>query len=243
MTMETEKIRKLPVLDDRLATAASYVRPGGVVCDIGTDHAYIPIWLLCKGICSHAVASDVNEGPLMRARQHADAYGVDRQIAFYLSDGLDTVEPAENGVTDICICGMGGELTAAILERGTYTREPDVQMILQPMSSAYELRAYCTANGYTICDEKLCKANGKIYSCMSVYYTGKNEEYTEVELLLGKRNIEKREALFGEYLERNLAAVEKKIRGRTAGGLDISNETKLRGELTAILGGKKEEDK
>ncbi|MBQ7922937.1 MAG: SAM-dependent methyltransferase [Clostridia bacterium] len=238
MTMETENIQKVPTLDDRLMTAASYVRHDGVVCDIGTDHAYIPIWLLCKGICSRAVASDINKGPLMRARQHAEEYGVAEKIAFYLSDGLDTVEPEENGVTDICICGMGGELTASILERGMYTRKPEVQMILQPMSSAYELRAYCTANGYTIADEKLCKANGKIYSCMSVFYTNEKTTYSEGELLLGKRNIEKREALFEEYAERHLAALDKKIKGRTAGGLDITYETGLRAELTEIISGK-----
>lgn len=236
--METDKILKIPTLDDRLRTAASYVRQGGVVCDIGTDHAYIPIWLLCKGVCAHAVASDINKGPLMRARQHADEYGVAGKIAFYLSDGLDTVEPEKNGVTDICICGMGGELTASILERGKYTKNPEVQMILQPMSSAYELRAYCNTNGYTIADEKLCKANGKIYSCMSVYYTNEKTAYSEAELLLGKWNIENRDVLFAEYMEGHLAALDKKIRGRTAGGLDISYETKLHAELTDVLNGK-----
>ncbi len=236
MMTETEKTGRCPVLDDRLSTAAAYVRQGGVVCDIGTDHAYIPIYLLCRGICSHAVASDVNEGPLARARQHAGEYGTAEKIAFYLSDGLDTVEPEKNGVTDICICGMGGELTASILERGEYTRRENIQLILQPMSSAYELRTYCTAAGYSIRDEKLCEANGKIYSCMSVYYTGQKEVYTESELLLGKRNIEKKEPLFAEYVKRHLASLEKKIRGRTAGGLDIFYETALHRELTEIIG-------
>ena len=237
MDLQTQTPERFPALDDRLRTAASYVRDGGVVCDIGTDHAYIPIWLLLKGICARAVASDINKGPLDRAKQHAAEYGVADRIAFYLSDGLDTVEPEKNRVTDICICGMGGELTASILARGVYTRKKDIQLILQPMSSAYELRQFCTAHGYTITDEKLCEANGKIYSCLSVYYTNTEIAYTEAELLLGRHNIQKREPLFGEYVGRHLAALERKIYGRRAGGLDTAYETELHRVLTELVNG------
>ncbi|MBQ4606405.1 MAG: SAM-dependent methyltransferase, partial [Clostridia bacterium] len=113
----------LTLPDDRLKTAASMVTAGGVTADVGTDHGYIPIWLLQQGICDTAVASDINRGPLDRARENGIRYGVADRLKLYLCDGLDGVEPEENRVTDICICGMGGELIGAIVCRSAYVKE------------------------------------------------------------------------------------------------------------------------
>lgn len=219
-----------PRLDDRLQTAANMVTMGGIVADIGTDHGYIPIWLLQKGICPRAVASDINRGPLDKARANSIAYGVSDRLKLYLCDGLDGIEPEKNGVTDICICGMGGELIAAIVGRCAYVKSHRTNLILQPMSSGYELRKALVGDGFTILEEKLCQAAGRVYSCIHAVYTGTVEAYTEGELLIGKR-LDKTDPLYPAWLARHTQALEKQIHGREMGGLDTTWERAVLQEI------------
>lgn len=228
MTKQRTLLLQLP--DDRLRTAASLVQPGGVVADVGTDHGYIPIWLLQEGICETAVASDINKGPLDKAKENAIRYGVFDRLKLYLCDGLDGVEPEQNGITDICICGMGGELIAAIVGRSAYVKSHRTNLILQPMSSGYELRKALTEDGFTIRTEKLCQAAGRVYSCMQVVYTGEREAYTEAELLMGK-HMDRADPLYPAWLTRHRLALEKQLHGRELGGLDTTWEKAVWAEL------------
>ncbi len=224
-------------LDGRLACAASMVRPGAVVADVGTDHAYIPIYLLREGICPFAVASDINEGPLMRARMNAEKYGVLDRMRFVLTDGLTGLEPERDGVSDIVICGMGGELIAKILDASPYVKREEVRLILQPMTCGDELRRYLWDHGFSITDERLCTAVGKTYTCLCVHYTGKTESYTDGELLLGKINIERGGELFQTYAEEHARRLRTRIVGLKKGGLDPSKEEACLREMETILGG------
>ena len=138
----------LPVLDDRLLLIASMVREGAIPLDVGTDHAYVPIYLIKNKICKSAVASDVNAKPLTKACENAQRFGVFEKISFRLGNGIADVHPEQYGVTDIIIAGMGGELIAEIIDNSEYTRIPGVRLILQPMSSLQELRGYLAEMGY-----------------------------------------------------------------------------------------------
>jgi len=221
-------------LDARLALTASFIRPGAVMADVGTDHAYLPIHLILRGLCPRAVASDIHAAPLERAREHAGKFGVSDRITFCLADGVADIDLAAEGVTDIAVCGMGGEMIAGILADAPYTRLPGIRCILQPMSSAVDLRQYLAAAGYRIEDEKLAEAAGKIYTCLAVTYDGAIRTPTPVELLLGEANIRRGTAagtVYARYLLREYAAVQKKYDGRLAGGLDTAEEEVL---LTAI---------
>ena len=231
-----ESMQTISPLDGRLALAASMVRKGSVVCDVGTDHAYLPIWLLQKGICPSAVACDINEGPLNSARTHAARYGCADRITFRLTDGLRGLDPAALGVQDIVICGMGGELIARIYTEEAYTRLPHVRGILQPMTKADELRAALAREGYRIEDERLAFAAGRIYTCMAVCYDGVSRTPTAAELVLGEIHIRRgsTEPLFAEYLHKAIQSAEKKYRGRCGGELDVSAEKALLDDLTAI---------
>ncbi len=228
---------ELPRLDPRLSSAVKFVRQGGVVCDVGTDHAYLPIYAVLAGISKRGIASDINEGPLMRAKENGDRYGVSDRLSYYLSDGLDGVEPEKNGITDIVICGMGGELIARIVDDSPYTRTKGVRLILQPMSMAYELRKYLTENGFSIVDEAMSHAAGKVYACICAEYMGKaeNEPYTETELLFGRHNIAKGGALFRELAEKEAQKLKKRIGGLKSGGHSASAEEALLSEITELV--------
>lgn len=233
--MMTENENNVIKLDGRLLTAAKMVRQDSVVADIGTDHAYIPVYLIERGIARFVIASDINKGPLERARRSAEKYGVTDKIRFALSDGLAGVEPERDGVTDIVICGMGGELIARIIDESDYTRREGVRLILQPMSSAYELREYLAKAGFKILDERLSRAAGKIYTCMLVEYDGQTREFSDLELLLGKANVENREKLFADYAMRYKAQLERRIAGMSVGGLNCDFERQLGIEIDRIL--------
>ncbi|MBR5312381.1 MAG: SAM-dependent methyltransferase [Clostridia bacterium] len=215
---------KLCTLDGRLSCAASFVRKDSVVCDVGTDHAYLPVNLIQRGIAVRAVACDINEGPLERARWSAAKYGVTDKIRFVLADGLDGVQPEKDGVNEIIICGMGGELIARIVDASSYTRKPDVRLILQPMTCAPELRQYLWDNGFRILEERLCEAAGKIYTCIHAAYDGEVRTYTPAELILGESNIEKREPLFEGYAKNTIRRLKTQIDGMKKGGLDTAKE-------------------
>lgn len=222
-------------MDHRLSSAMDFVRPGGVVCDVGTDHAYIPIYAVLTGRCTHAVASDINKGPLMRAKANGEKCGAADKIKYYLSDGLDGVEPEKNGITDIVICGMGGELIAKIIEASEYTRKKGVRLILQPMTTAYELRKYLTENGYAVLDEALSRSCGKVYTCMCVEFSGIPVIYTETELLFGRHNMERGGELFRELAKKEGFKLKKRIDGLKAGGYDAAYEEALLKEISELL--------
>lgn len=221
-------------LDGRLAKAAELVRENSVVADVGTDHAFLPISLILSGKTRFAVASDVNRGPLERARADAEKYGVTDRMHFALSDGLEGFDAEKYGVTDVVICGMGGELIEKIVRASDYTRKSGVRLVLQPMTFAPELRLFLVSNGYNILNEGLCSAAGRIYTVISAEYDGKEREYSSAELLLGKKNIENRDKLLAEYAEKLKNKLEIQINGKKRGGIDCEEEKTALEEICRI---------
>lgn len=148
-------------LTPRLQAVADLVPQGAAFADIGTDHAYLPAWLLLNGCIDHAIASDINAGPLSRARRTAEDYGCTQHISFRLGAGLAKVRPEE--ADTVAIAGMGGETIAQILSDAPWTREQETLLLLQPMSAQEELRRYLWLNGYTIHRENIVREGQKLY--------------------------------------------------------------------------------
>ncbi len=161
-------------LNSRLRAAASMVRRGARIADVGTDHAYLPIWLVQSNICPSAIASDIRPGPLERAKANVKNFHEEGRIQLRLGDGLSPVQ--EDEVDDILICGMGGEMIASILERASWTKNRDKNFILQPMSSPEDLRGYLRKNGFVIRREKAAVDAGRVYSAMQAVWEGKSAE-------------------------------------------------------------------
>lgn len=151
-------------ISKRLEAVADMVTPGCHLADIGTDHAYIPIYLAQAGKIARAIAMDVNKGPLERAKEHICSYGLEQMIETRLSDGLDALQPGE--ADQIVIAGMGGPLTVRILRDGAEKLTKECALILQPQSEIQSVRAYLKEKKYCIlCEEMICE-DGKYYPMM-----------------------------------------------------------------------------
>ena len=148
-------------LSARLAVIASYVENGDKVIDVGTDHGYIPIYLAEKGSCTFIAASDINIMPLNKAVSNAEEAGVKDKINFFLSAGLNNVQP--NSVNKIIIAGMGGETIISILKDAPWTCSDGVSLVLQPQTKAYELLAWLHDSGYGVFDASLVRDDGRMY--------------------------------------------------------------------------------
>ena len=158
------------MLDDRLLCAASLVRPGSRVADIGTDHAYLPLYLVEQGLCPSAIASDVRPGPADSARRHVSEAGLSDRIMVRLGDGLVGIAPDE--VDDIVIAGMGGETIAAILQTAPWVKSDRYRLVLQPMTRSEQLRRWLLTNGFTLLTERVTQDGKHLYTVIAAAYTG-----------------------------------------------------------------------
>ena len=94
----------------RLASAAELVRQNAIFADIGTDHAYLPLFLLESGRINFAYCSDINEGPLASARKNAEERGMVDKMDFILTDGATVLR--DRGITEIE--GMLGRVATVV---------------------------------------------------------------------------------------------------------------------------------
>ena len=192
-------------LSKRLYAVAGLVTEGASVADIGTDHGYVPIYLVESGIASKVIALDVNQGPLNRARMHIVGHGLGDRIETRLSDGLAMIRPGE--VDTVIASGMGGPLTIRILQEGKEVADLLNALILQPQSEICRVRRFLTENGYRIEQEDMVLEDGKYYPVMRVVH-GLKEPYEEWEYLYGKRLLEARHPVLLEFLKRELRIKE-----------------------------------
>ena len=174
------KNRKLE-LSPRLQLLADWVRPGARVADIGTDHAFLPVWLVQQERVSSAIASDLRKGPLARGAETAREWGVSDRVETRLCSGLDGIRPEE--ADTIIIAGMGGETITNILAAAKWTADGAHTLLLQPMSKMELLRGFLADNGYQILREQLVMDRGTVYPVMEV--TAGHMELTPGQLCAG----------------------------------------------------------
>ena len=153
-------------LSIRLQAVADFVTPGSVVADIGTDHGFLPIYLVEKGICPRAVAMDIRQGPLERAREHIAAAGLNDRIQVRLSDGLNGL--MQNEADSAVIAGMGGLTVIHILEQAQEKLADFKEMVLEPQSDPAKVRSYVREHRMWIDREDLVYESGKFYPVLHV---------------------------------------------------------------------------
>lgn len=194
-------------LSERLSKITEYIDGASSIADIGTDHGYVPVYCVQNGLCSSAIACDINEGPLRAAMEHIADSGLADKIDTRLSDGLDAIKKGE--ADTIVIAGMGGFLIRDILIRGKDIIDDDTRLILQPMVAGKELREYLVSDGFEIVSEKLAREEDKFYNI--IYARKGASPLTKRELLLGK-GIEEDEN-FSDYVSFHTNVVSKIIDG------------------------------
>ena len=223
--------------DARLRAAAGFVRQGARLADIGTDHAYLPVSLLRGGRVAFAVASDISAGPLAHARETAAFAGIgEDRLALVLAPGLRGIEAYRP--TDITICGMGGEMIVGILSEAPFVRDPDIRLILQPMTRAHILRQYLAGEGFMIDCETLARVKRHVYTCLCVHYTGEPYALTPVDAFVGTyytRGQGREHPLFSAYLAEQISTVRRRVFGRRSVGSASEEDEKLLAGMEAYL--------
>lgn len=156
-------------LSKRLALIAGMVQSGSKVCDVGTDHGYLPVFLYKSGKCASVCATDIREKPYENARKNIEDAGISG-IKLFLCDGLESI--TRDMADTIIIAGMGGEVISGIIERAQFLRDDTVTLIIQPTTSADKLREYLSEIGFVVVTERAVEDNGKIYSVMKCQFAG-----------------------------------------------------------------------
>ena len=213
-------------LSPRLAALAALVPPGTRVADVGTDHGYLPIYLIEKDVAPAVVATDVRPGPLAAASRNVSAAGLTERISLRLCDGLEAVKPEEAEM--VIIAGMGGETIQGILDRAPWALAGSRRLLLQPQSKQEFLRQWLWEQGCGIRSEHLVEDGGKIYPIL-LAGGDVREAPTLGELCIGRWPASRRDGLFYTYLEQVIGKL-----ARAAGGLELARRPEA-GETLARL--------
>jgi tRNA (adenine22-N1)-methyltransferase len=184
-------------LSKRLEAVAAFVPTGAVVADIGSDHAYLPCYLVHHEIVNKAIAGEIVKGPYESAVKQVRSEGLNKHITVRLANGLKAIEKQDK-VDTITIAGMGGPLIVSILENDPEVLNHVTRLILQPNIHAKAIRQWALKNNWAILDEVILEEDGKIYEIL-VLQKG-IMTLTEAEILLGKLLIaEKSEVFKGKW--------------------------------------------
>lgn len=196
-------------LSKRLKRIAEHVDKCESVADIGTDHGYIPIYLVKEGICKKAIASDINKGPIEKAKVNVAFEGVSDKVKCLLGPGLNPLKVGE--VNGVILAGMGGNLTRDILLADMDKVKKYDFIILQPAQNPEVLREFLYKNDYEIIDEDLIKEEGRFYELFKVKYNENSEKLVfedELEYEVSPLLREKGHPLFKEFIEEKINRCE-----------------------------------
>ena len=211
--------------DARMKVISEAVREGVTVCDVGTDHAHIPIELIKSGKAKRCIITDISAPSLEKGIANAKAEGCIDRISAYCANG--TLGVPLDPVTDIIIAGMGGELISQIIGQDERLKDTAFRFVLQPMSKAEILRSFLADNGFKMTEEKKVESAGRIYAVILCAYEGDPYVISERERYLGVSH-SVTDPLACEYAKRTRKAIETKLSGL------MSAENKDEGEINAL---------
>jgi tRNA (adenine22-N1)-methyltransferase len=194
-------------LSQRLERVAAQVPAGARLADIGSDHGYLPVALLRRGVIAAGVAGEVALTPFQAAERSVRENGLEQHISVRRADGLAAIEPTD-GITAISLCGMGGETIRDILQRGKARLNGQERLILQPNGGEQPLRHWLMNQGYRIVFEEVLRENRFDYEII-VAERGAAVLYSAEQLYFGPLLLQARSPAFLLKWQRRLGLKEK----------------------------------
>lgn len=232
---QDERIRRNMKLSNRLLRVALNVTPGYRVADVGTDHGYVPIYLMENGMAAHVIAMDINAGPLERAEAHIKENNLKDCIETRRSDGFSSLRKDEADIA--VIAGMGGELIKSILEQGRDVVRGFRELVLSPHSEIDVVRRFLHEIGFRIVKEEMLIDDGKFYTIIKAV-KGNDRNYTDVEYRYGALLIENKDEILHKFLimrKKKLETILSRLEEEQTMNVRIRKE-QLYGELMEIDG-------
>ena len=222
-------------LKGRLKLIADKTPTCNILCDIGTDHAYIPIFLVKNKRCGEAIACDVRKGPISAAKSNVSSFNLEDYIEVRLGDGLQPLGEDEADV--IIIAGMGGNLIEKILINGFNKAKNADALILQAMNEIEVLRKWLYNNGFQIYDEALTAEGQKIYNVICARWTGAQKQLDKVYYHIGEKLLENRDPLLERYLNKKIKQLETILKDME--GIEEVHDEKKNGYIDLLEGFKR----
>ncbi len=193
-------------IGSRLEAIGALVPQGSILADIGTDHAYLPVWLLQQGRIVRAIAGDIAEGPCLAAKNTVSMYGMKDRVEVRLGSGLQVLQQGE--VNAIAIAGMGASTMIDILAADMAVAEEAATLILQPMAGTPSLRAWLTGYGWRLQDEELVVEGKHLYEII-VAVRGAADHYSRAQMELGPLLLAKGHPLLQQQFNKVLTGYKK----------------------------------
>lgn len=204
------------ILTNRLSAVSELVRNNRKTVDVGTDHGYLPAFLVIEGKTDCAVAADIGTGPLDNAKKTIEKYGLGEKIKTVLSNGLQNID---RDTEEIIIAGMGGTLISEILSAAEWIKNENIHLVLQPMTHSYDVRRFLCENGFYIDSENFCTDDGRYYVVLSAYYNGENNSKDDFYYYFGDAvsiNTENEK----EYIKKQAGYIRNRFEGLMKSGKD-----------------------
>lgn len=188
-------------MSNRLELIASFVKNGIGVADVGTDHGYIPVMLVKRGYKGNIIATDINEGPLNKAKQSLIEADCEEAVELILCNGLDGCESEK--IDTIIVAGMGGDTITGILDRAEWCAREDIKLILQPVTKPEILRYWLVNNDFRITNEAQAEENGTVYQIICAV-PGRDCRYKDSELFIGRYDLIKGSTYYEQMLDKHI---------------------------------------
>lgn len=221
-------------MSNRLKMIAESISSCSLVYDIGTDHAYVPIFLLQKGTCENVFATDIKIGPLIIAKKNIKKYHLEDKIITKQGDGLDVVDDKSEC---IIIAGMGGILITELIKNNINKAKNTKQLIIQAMNAEEIIRKYMLNNGFSIKFEKLIQEGNKVYNLISFSYENSSNNYLEYEYFSSRYLVNNNNILLKKYLKPKIKRLNDIIKGQVI-TKNIDNDIiQIRNKLEEIVDG------
>ncbi len=211
------------MLSKRLQKVADTVNKSNIVADIGTDHAYVPIYLVKNKVANKAIAADISQGSCKKAQLNVNNKHLNHLIDVRCGNGLEVIKDDEI-IDTIIIAGMGGLMTISVLESNKKAVNNARQLVLQPQKDIYKVRQYVHSIGYKITNETMLVDNNKYYNIINAEKG--IEKYTELEYLFGKILIENKSIILKEYVNIELNKIITVLKNMKDNGKENSNDYK-----------------